>query len=133
DPKNTPAAAARALLDAGMEDAPAWVLEHLGGPSERVVESTLTGLLEQGFAQLNLLVVDRDPTRAARPSPAFGLHEDLYASERGQITKAEVRAVTLSKLEPWRARVAWDAGAGSGSLAIELAGLMPAGAVYAVE
>jgi len=134
DPHNTPAIVAQALLAAGMEDASAHVFEHLGGERERRVDGTLSSLVDQQFANLNVLIVDRllsqSQLLAAR---AFGLHEDTYASERGQITKAEVRAVALSKLEPWRAQVAWDVGAGSGSLALELAGLMPSGTVYAVE
>jgi precorrin-6Y C5,15-methyltransferase (decarboxylating) len=80
-----------------------------------------------------VLVVDRDPGRIGTPAPAFGLSEKLYENERGQITKAEVRAISLSKLQPWRRSVVWDVGAGSGSVSIEVAGLMPRGTVYAVE
>jgi precorrin-6Y C5,15-methyltransferase (decarboxylating) len=133
DPWNTPAAVAAALIGAGMEDAPACVLEHLGGAEERLTTERLSGIARREFSSLNVLVVDRDPARAARPEAAFGVSEEEYGSERGQITKAEVRAVTLAKLQPWTASLAWDVGAGSGSLAIELAGLMPAGRVYAVE
>jgi precorrin-6Y C5,15-methyltransferase (decarboxylating) len=133
DARNTPGAVARALLAAGMEDACAHILEHLGGPRERRIDGTLAAIAAQEFAPLNVLIVDREPERVASRAAVFGLDEADYASERGQITKAEVRAVTLSKLEPWRAQVTWDVGAGSGSVALELAGLMPAGVVYAVE
>lgn len=134
DPDNTPAAVARTLRTAGMEDAPAWVCEHLGGPQERVVETSLHAIGDERFAPLNVLLVRREPAQLqSRPAAAFGRREDAYQSLRGQITKPEVRAVALSKLEPWRTRVAWDIGAGSGSLAVELAGLMPDGTVYAVE
>ena len=37
----------------------------------------------------------------------------------GQITKREIRAVTLSSLAPLRGQLLWDIGAGSGSVAIE--------------
>jgi precorrin-6Y C5,15-methyltransferase (decarboxylating) len=37
----------------------------------------------------------------------------------GQITKREVRAVTLSSLAPRRGELLWDIGAGAGSVAIE--------------
>ena len=131
---NTPAAVARALIEAGMEaDAHAWVCERLGGPGERVLEAALSGLLDHEFDPLNVLIVKRDPARVRQPLTGFGLPDDAYESLRGQISKSEVRAVTLAKLEPWRAAVAWDIGAGSGALAIELAGQMPRGRVYAVE
>src|SRR6202011_4161718 len=37
----------------------------------------------------------------------------------GQITKREIRALTLSALAPRRGELLWDVGAGSGSVAIE--------------
>lgn len=132
DNEHTPARVAAALRDAGMENARATVCERLGGPAERLICGRLDELLGREFDPLNLLVIERE--QCSMPAvPAFGLHEPQYESERGQITKAEARAVSLSKLEPWRLAVAWDVGAGSGSLAIELAGLMPHGRVFAVE
>lgn len=131
DPDHTPAAVARALLDAGMEDCPAYVCERLGGPVEQIHALSLSDLPGRIFDPLNVLVLLR--TRAAVPQTAFGRPDASYCQVRGQITKAEVRAVALSRLEPWRARVAWDVGAGSGSVAIEIAGLMRGGTVAAVE
>lgn len=134
DPTNTPAAVATALLAAGIADTQAWVCEHLGGERERIVTARLSELTGHEFDPLNVLVVLREPGCAGpRDRYGFGRDEAEYASERGQITKAEVRVVALAKLEPWRARVAWDVGAGSGATAIELAGLMPGGEIYAVE
>ena len=49
---------------------------------------------------------------------APGLADDLFEHD-GQITKREIRAVTLSSLAPLRGEVLWDIGAGSGSVAIE--------------
>ena len=47
-----------------------------------------------------------------------GLADDLFEHD-GQITKREVRAVTLSSLAPRRGELLWDIGAGAGSVAIE--------------
>ena len=49
---------------------------------------------------------------------APGLADDLFEHD-GQITKREIRAVTLSSLAPLRGQLLWDIGAGSGSVAIE--------------
>ncbi|HLZ72423.1 MAG TPA: precorrin-6y C5,15-methyltransferase (decarboxylating) subunit CbiE [Dehalococcoidia bacterium] len=132
DAENTPARVAEALRRAGMENARAAVCERLGGSAERLVHGRLDDIARQEFDPLNLLVIDRESCPSA-DRPGFGLDESSYESERGQITKAEVRAITLSKLEPWRHALVWDIGSGSGSLAIELAGQMPHGRLIAIE
>lgn len=130
DGVNPPGVLARALLAAGMEECPVAVCEHLGGPDERIVRGTLSQLIGQTFAELNVLVLLRDAP--ARPPLALGLNDDDYAHARGHITKAEVRAVSISRLRLRRGGTSWDIGAGSGSVAIEAA-LLSAGRVYAVE
>jgi precorrin-6B C5,15-methyltransferase / cobalt-precorrin-6B C5,C15-methyltransferase len=47
-----------------------------------------------------------------------GLPDDAFRHD-GQITKREVRAVTLAALAPYPQALLWDVGAGSGSVAIE--------------
>jgi precorrin-6Y C5,15-methyltransferase (decarboxylating) len=130
DAQNTPGAIAGALMGAGMEDCRAVVGEELGGPHERVVETTLHSLPRQKFATLNILLLFREP---ASVRLRFGLPDDGFQTVRGQITKAEVRAVTLSKLRLAPHGVLWDVGAGCGSISIEAALLMPRGTVYAIE
>jgi precorrin-6Y C5,15-methyltransferase (decarboxylating) len=49
---------------------------------------------------------------------ASGLADALFEHD-GQITKREIRAVTLSSLAPRRNELLWDIGAGAGSVAIE--------------
>jgi precorrin-6B C5,15-methyltransferase / cobalt-precorrin-6B C5,C15-methyltransferase len=132
DEHNTPGRIATALLDAGAADSPAHVFEHLGGSGERHTATRLTALRDSAFAPLNLLIVLRG-TDAAPPPVAFGRPEAVYAHRDGQITKAEVRAVSLSKLRLRPGAVLWDVGAGSGSVSLEAAGLMPGGQVFAVE
>ena len=133
DDTNTPAAVARALLASGMEDASAAVCEHLGGERERIVRGTLSVIAGGTFARLNVLVVLRDPAAVRWGRPLVGLPESAYTHVRGMITKPEVRAVSIGQLALQDARVVWDIGAGSGSVAIECASLLPAGLVFAVE
>jgi len=49
---------------------------------------------------------------------APGLPDALFEHD-GQITKREIRAVTISSLAPRRGELLWDIGAGAGSVAIE--------------
>ena len=130
DERNTPAAIARVLLDAGDDEARVDVFEHLGGQEERRVTGRLQDLLDQEFELLNIVVIQH--TRPPRPWP-LGLPEDVFSHRRGQITKAEVRAVSLAKLRLHERAVLWDVGAGCGSVAIEAGALLRSGRVYAVE
>jgi precorrin-6Y C5,15-methyltransferase (decarboxylating) len=133
-PEATPQRVARALLDGGMEDCRCVVAEQLGGPVERVVDSTLRAVAAGDFTDRSVVVLDREAAavRVARPGD-FGRAEMAYSHARGMITRAEVRAVGLALLRPGGASVVWDVGAGSGSIGIEAAGLAPGARVYAVE
>ncbi len=63
-----------------------------------------------------------------------GMPDHLFSHEKGLITKAEVRAVVLSKLKLISdSHVLWDLGAGSGSISIEASKSIPEGSVFAVE
>ena len=131
DDVNTPARFARALLEAGAGGRAASVFEHLGGPDERAFHGSLEEVTTQEFGSLNVLVVS--PLSWPSLEQSFGRPDEGLAHDGGLITKAEVRAVTLSKLRLRLGDTLWDVGAGSGSVTIEAAGLMPRGRVYAIE
>ena len=86
------------------------------------------------FAQPNLVVLKRSPTKSEHTSRLFiGAPDNWYDHQAGLITKSEVRAVTLSKLRLLPDNCLWDLGAGSGSVSMEAALLLNKGIVYAVE
>ena len=67
---------------------------------------------------------------------ALGLSDDALEQRRplrGQITKSEVRAVSLYALRLRPDSLVWDIGAGTGSVAVEAARIAHAGCVYAVD
>ena len=130
DERNTPAAIARVLLDAGDVEARVDVFENLDGPDERHLAGTLEQVAAQSFAPLNLVVLRRE---GAPPPWPLGLPEDAYVHARGLITKSEVRVVSLARLRLHERAVLWDVGAGSGSVSIEASALLRGGRVYAVE
>ncbi len=70
-------------------------------------------------APLNLLAIEVVAAPDAKILPlASGLPDGLFESD-GQLTKQEVRAVTLAALAPLQGEMLWDVGCGSGSVAIE--------------
>ena len=67
---------------------------------------------------------------------ALGLPDDALEQRRplqGQITKREVRAVSLYSLGLRPSSVVWDIGAGTGSISVEVSVIAREGTVYAVE
>ncbi len=114
-----PAALAKLMAETGFGASRLTVLEALGGPRERIGNTTAANFELGAVGPLNTLAIDVVAAQGARIlALAPGLTEDLFEHD-GQITKREIRAVTLSSLAPQRGELLWDIGAGSGSVAIE--------------
>jgi len=114
-----PAALARLLTEIGFGASRLAVLEALGGPRERIRATTAAEFALDDVNALNTLAVEVTAAPSARILPlTAGLADNLFEHD-GQITKREIRAVTLSSLAPRRGELLWDIGAGSGSIAIE--------------
>jgi precorrin-6B C5,15-methyltransferase / cobalt-precorrin-6B C5,C15-methyltransferase len=96
-----------------------YVLEHMGGEAERGIALSAEEVSEQPFAEFNLLAIEcvADPGAVVLPR-APGLPDEAFHHD-GQITKREIRAVTLAALSPLPGALLWDVGAGCGSIAIE--------------
>jgi precorrin-6B C5,15-methyltransferase / cobalt-precorrin-6B C5,C15-methyltransferase len=58
---------------------------------------------------------------------------DAAYQHDGQLTKREVRAITLSSLAPWPGQLLWDVGAGSGAIGIEWMRSSPRCQAIAIE
>jgi precorrin-6Y C5,15-methyltransferase (decarboxylating) len=116
---DAPAQLARLLCELGFGLSRVTVLESLAGPSERIRSAAANAFDLESIAPLNTVAIEVAAQDDARVLPrAAGLADDLFEHD-GQITKREVRALTLSALAPRRGELLWDVGAGSGSVAIE--------------
>ncbi|HTL90554.1 MAG TPA: precorrin-6Y C5,15-methyltransferase (decarboxylating) subunit CbiT, partial [Leptolyngbya sp.] len=114
--RQTPAIVAQILCDRGLNQSSIVVLEHLGGTQERILRGTAEHWNHADIADLNTIAVTC--TAASLPARVPGLADTAYRHD-GQLTKREVRAVTLSTLAPQPGQLLWDVGAGCGSIAIE--------------
>jgi precorrin-6B C5,15-methyltransferase / cobalt-precorrin-6B C5,C15-methyltransferase len=114
-----PGALAKLLSEIGFGASQLTVLEALGGPRERI-RTTRANEYSLGVAgPLNTVAIEVEASSGARVlARSSGLADHLFEHD-GQITKREVRALTLSSLAPCRGTLLWDIGAGSGSVAIE--------------
>lgn len=115
----TPGKLARLLADCGMANSRLTVMEALGGPRERVRGATAKGFALNDVAALNLMALEVVADATARIVPLTTGLDDTMFEHDGQLTKREVRAVTLSALAPRHGELLWDIGLGSGSIAIE--------------
>jgi len=114
-----PAALARLLTEIGFGPSQLTVLEALGGGTERLRTARVDAFDLSDIAALNIVAVEVAATPGARIlAYTAGLADALFEHD-GQITKREIRSVTLSSLAPRRGELLWDVGAGSGSVAIE--------------
>ena len=118
--KETPQLVANILCDRHFNNSKITVLEHLNGTKERII-STVANQFPNfpEFADLNAIAVECIPNPEAKiRSRMVGLPDDAYHHD-GQLTKREIRAVTLSALAPNAGELLWDVGAGCGSIGIE--------------
>jgi precorrin-6Y C5,15-methyltransferase (decarboxylating) len=114
-----PAALARLLAQAGFGPSRLTVLEALGGPRERVRTASAAQFNLGPIGDLNVVAIEVTAEPGARIIARAGGLSDALFEHDGQITKREIRAVTLSALAPRRGELLWDIGAGAGSVAIE--------------
>jgi precorrin-6Y C5,15-methyltransferase (decarboxylating) len=110
------AAFAQWLTDQGFGRSTLWVLEALGGPRERVRQTSAEGFGLTGIA--TPVAVALEQAGAAGLPRSAGLPDAAFVHDR-QITKSPMRALTLAALAPRPGELLWDVGAGSGSVSVE--------------
>jgi len=117
--KDTPAIVAEILTNRGYGGSKVTVLERMGGTHERIVEGTAASWSKTEVAVLNAIAVYCIADAGVIPLPRLpGLPDNAYHHD-GQLTKREVRAITLAALAPTPGELLWDVGAGCGSISIE--------------
>ena len=129
----TPAVIAELLTARGYAASRLTALAQLGGPAERAFTGTAGDWPHTDTDPLVVTAVEAeaDPGTVVLP-PVPGLPDDAYEDD-GQLTKREVRAVTLSRLVPVPGQLLWDVGGGAGSIGIEWMRTHPSCRAVAVE
>ncbi|MGJ4851854.1 precorrin-6y C5,15-methyltransferase (decarboxylating) subunit CbiE [Bacillota bacterium Meth-B3] len=123
-------ALARSLADAGLGGLAATVGENLGTEGERIFTLPVGELARTPVGKLAVLLVE-NPDADARVR--FGIPDEAFLRGDAPMTKAEVRAVSMSRLAPDPGAICCDIGAGTGSVTVEMALAAYAGHVYAVD
>lgn len=115
----TPALISAMLRQKGFAASTMTVLEHLGGAKENIVSGEAGTFEGTAFCNLNIIALDCVCHHAAFDFPRFSVLPDHAFIHDGQLTKQDVRAVTLARLAPRRNELLWDVGAGCGSVSLE--------------
>ncbi len=134
DPKHNPAWLAAQLREDQCKSFKICVLEALGSPTEKISWHTPADAARMKFRDPNMVVLKRGPISTNKKVPLhLGAPDNWYDHQQGLITKSEIRAITLAKLQLASSHIMWDLGAGSGSVAIEAALFIKKGSIYAVD
>jgi len=131
--ETTPARLAAHLAARGFGRSVVHVLENLGGPRERTRSAAAAEFALEDVSPLNAVAVALVADRDARVIPLTPGLPDEWFEHDGQLTKRDVRAVTLSALAPRKGERLWDIGAGAGSIAIEWMLSDPVNRAVAIE
>lgn len=125
----------RSLVDAGLGNVQVSVGERLSYPDEKITQDTAEHLAGGTYETLSVALIENSNPYAV---VTHGLPDTMFQRGAGAdgvvpMTKSEIRAVCLSKLQLTERSVCWDVGAGTGSVAIEMALQAKKGRVFAIE
>lgn len=123
------------LTDACLGHVRMGIGERLSYPDERIACGTPSELADSVFETLSVALIENDCPDAI---VTHGLPDAVFQRGAGTdgvvpMTKSEVRSVCLSKLQLTEYASCWDIGAGTGSVAIEMALQAKKGQVWAIE
>lgn len=119
------------LRDNGLGESLVWVGENLSYPEERITKATAQKLSQNQFDPLAVMMIENP--RACLPPVTHGLGDDAFLRGEAPMTKEQVRIASISALHLQRDWTVWDVGAGTGSVSVEIARMIPGGSVFAVE
>lgn len=118
------------LTNAGFGSLTTYIGENLGLPEERILTLPVSGLSTAGTGGLTVLLVENSGHDSR---VRFGIPDEEFIRGDVPMTKAEVRAVTMSRLALSPKAVCCDIGAGTGSVTVEMALAAYEGQVYALD
>ncbi|ESX62026.1 precorrin-6y methyltransferase [Mesorhizobium sp. LSHC422A00] len=130
---DAPATIARLLVELDFGGSRLTVLEALGGPNEKLRSARADAFDLRDINPLNVLALELESTQEAPILPLTVGRADHLFEHDGQITKHDIRAMTLAALAPRRGESLWDIGAGSGSIGIEWMLAHPSMRAIAIE
>lgn len=119
------------LCEYHLEDVMVSVGENLSYPEEKIISAPAKELCQKTFASLSVVFLRQ--LQFKKPIVTCGIADEEFIRGSVPMTKQEVRVISLSKLFLHPDDCVYDIGAGTGSVSVEIARLLPQGRVYAIE
>ncbi len=114
----------------GKEDVDIILGENLGLENESVKKGRISDFINYESGPLALLYVENPEFEKEK---RIGISDTEFIRGSVPMTKAEVRAVVMSKLSVGKDDICWDMGCGTGSVSVEMAIQALKGKVYSVD
>lgn len=118
------------LISLGLEDIDIYVAENMGQIDECYSIVKPKDVKKEYAILTSLIFINKN---FKTKSLSFGIKDDEFIRDKVPMTKADVRALAMSKLELTNDAICYDIGAGTGSCSIEMALYASFGKVYAIE
>ena len=119
------------LIKAGMNDCEIITGYQMSYAEQQIIKRTLVECIELKEEGLYTCFV-KNPN-AMKKKLTHGIADGEFIRDKVPMTKEEVREVSICKLKLYQEAVVYDIGSGTGSIAMEIAGLSPDIQVYAIE
>lgn len=130
---NSPQVLCKKLCEQDLNEVKVFVGSNLSYPEETIVSGTAAELAKGNFPSLSVMMILNDKAGDFSKQYVHGLDDGLFLRGKAPMTKQEIRAVSISKLQPRPDDIIYDIGAGTGSCSVELALQAPFGKLYAFE
>ena len=131
--KDDVSAVCHMLIQYHMEETRVWIGSDLMQEGEIILSGIPADFIDQSFSPISLIYLEWSPNRDTIPLVSYGLPDTCFVRGRVPMTKEQIRSSILSRLRLHTDSVLYDIGAGTGSVSVEAARIMPEGRVIAIE